>query len=219
VKKYVLILTLFLTSLILQAKTLEQEEQENCSICLDGQLTKEVTLPCTHTYHKVCIKQWFAKKKTFICPLCKTTYESLPYPEEPEPREDLEALKRKIADATDLEQKDEDGYTLLHECVFHQYSDGIEELLHRGADINVTSKLGLAPLHIAALFGYYDEVKQLLAWKADAWIRDKNGKTAADLAHKHSRKEVCNFIEQKMKIKKPKKRDAIEMVAWAAAIF
>ena len=49
---------------------------KNCTICLDeikeANATffgREITLKCSHSYHKVCIQQWFDVKHK--CPLCQ----------------------------------------------------------------------------------------------------------------------------------------------------
>lgn len=50
-------------------------EIPECSICLDPIQNDFEKLSCNHTYHKVCIKEWFettlANKRETTCPLCK----------------------------------------------------------------------------------------------------------------------------------------------------
>ena len=46
---------------------------EDCSICLcefnEGDVCRRLPLPCAHTFHKVCIDEWFVNNSN--CPLCK----------------------------------------------------------------------------------------------------------------------------------------------------
>ena len=46
---------------------------EECSICLsefsEGDICRRLPLPCSHTFHKVCIDEWFVNNSS--CPLCK----------------------------------------------------------------------------------------------------------------------------------------------------
>ena len=48
------------------------EDNCECSICFESDVISENggALPCKHTFHKECIKQWFKMKNT--CPYCRT---------------------------------------------------------------------------------------------------------------------------------------------------
>lgn len=49
-----------------------------CTICLDS-FKFPVTIPCGHTFCKVCIsKFWEAKDKDFHCPVCNKTFDTRP---------------------------------------------------------------------------------------------------------------------------------------------
>lgn len=49
------------------------DEQEVCSICLEGLDDKVIAkLDCGHEYHVECIKEWLLRRNNF-CPLCKAT--------------------------------------------------------------------------------------------------------------------------------------------------
>ena len=41
-----------------------------CPICYDDVYIVNYTLPCGHTFHKHCLKQWTKKSNT--CPICRT---------------------------------------------------------------------------------------------------------------------------------------------------
>ncbi|CBY15711.1 unnamed protein product [Oikopleura dioica] len=57
---------------LLTTQFLEEEKNEQCSICLDG-LTEAVSLPCDHSFHASCIRTWLTTKNT--CPLCQKIIE------------------------------------------------------------------------------------------------------------------------------------------------
>jgi len=44
---------------------------EDCSICLETQKEKELTiLRCKHTFHQKCMRKWLENNRT--CPMCRT---------------------------------------------------------------------------------------------------------------------------------------------------
>ena len=57
-----------------QIKAKEENIKDQCSICLCNYNRNEdmVILPCNHTYHVSCLKEWFNNNNT--CPLCKQEY-------------------------------------------------------------------------------------------------------------------------------------------------
>lgn len=46
----------------------EQQEKEECVICLDEVETEWRELECHHRYHKQCIEEWIAVRAK--CPMC-----------------------------------------------------------------------------------------------------------------------------------------------------
>lgn len=55
-------------------------------------------------------------------------------------------------------------------------------LLAAGADVNALNAYGMAPLHLAARYGYAPIIDRLLAAGAKRELRDREGRFAADLA-------------------------------------
>jgi hypothetical protein len=54
-----------------------QNQEDTCSICLDPFGTRFVkNLPCGHTFHKGCIKNWSERSNT--CPTCRQPFRELP---------------------------------------------------------------------------------------------------------------------------------------------
>lgn len=56
-------------------------------------------------------------------------------------------------------------------------------LIDKGADINAVDINGNTPLHVASYYDYYYEnIEELISRGADRTIKNKDGKTAFDLA-------------------------------------
>jgi hypothetical protein len=53
-------------------------ERCECSICLEFVETQRdaKTLPCSHTFHRICIAEWLEKAAAKTCPLCRRAAES-----------------------------------------------------------------------------------------------------------------------------------------------
>lgn len=49
-----------------------KKEKGQCSICMEHYKVREsmITLPCFHTFHETCCRQWIVEKA--ICPVCMT---------------------------------------------------------------------------------------------------------------------------------------------------
>jgi len=46
---------------------------EECPVCLDSCCHKDLlTLPCGHSFHTICILEWFDKQMT--CPVCRRRF-------------------------------------------------------------------------------------------------------------------------------------------------
>ena len=66
------------------------EAEEECSICLSPLLNEpQLTMECSHKYHKTCITAWLKRKTT--CPLCHENKKLLPQP--PSPKEKTSCCK------------------------------------------------------------------------------------------------------------------------------
>ena len=62
------------------------------------------------------------------------------------------------------------------------HTDAAQELLRGGAALDAQSGKGLTALHCAAKDGRLEAARLLLTTGADVGLRDKDGKTVADLA-------------------------------------
>ncbi len=71
----------------------------------------------------------------------------------------------------------------------------VEYLIQKGAEINYQNSKGQTALMQAAYWGWLDNVKVLIKYKADASVRDKEGHTALDLAKASKHIDVADYLE------------------------
>lgn len=79
----------------------------------------------------------------------------------------LGIIDQLFAKGLQVEDRDEDGRTMLHEASFHGRSNLIAELIARGANVNAKDKWQDTPLDRACLNGHVDTVKALKAHQAE----------------------------------------------------
>ena len=83
---------------------------------------------------------------------------------------------------------DETDTTLLH-LAANAMPDILEMLLQHHADVNQQNDEGIAPLHVAAMWGNDDAVRLLLDYGADPVISDDDDMTPLDHAMGHPMSE------------------------------
>jgi ankyrin repeat protein len=67
-------------------------------------------------------------------------------------------------------------------------------LLENGAPPNVPQEGGWVPLHEAARIGDKEMVTVLLQNGADSQVRNKDGKTSAEMARTNGHEEIANLL-------------------------
>ncbi|MBN3317083.1 ANKL1 protein, partial [Atractosteus spatula] len=84
-------------------------------------------------------------------------------------------------------------------------------LLQHGADPNVRSVDDLTPLHIAALWGCYQNLKLLLQNGGDPSLKDQDGNRAADLAKQQDNRKCAQLLQeyQSYSLLQPEKEDLL----------
>ena len=86
------------------------------------------------------------------------------------------------------------GTQPLIQAVITQNIEQVKTLLSEGADVNIKTKDGQTPLHIAARNGQVDIVDMLLAKGADFTVQNSNGRTIAGLAKVNGHMEIFELI-------------------------
>jgi len=96
------------------------------------------------------------------------------------------------------------GWTPLHYAATNGHLTTMELLLDEHAYIDAASPNGTTPLMMAAHYGTAAAVKLLLAAGADPGLKNDQGLTAIDFAHRASRTEVAELIAAAIRGSQPK---------------
>ena len=89
----------------------------------------------------------------------------------------IEAVKQHLAAGTDVNAKDEDGYTLIHAVAGGGDKEIAELLIANGADVNAKRNDGETPLHRAVQEGHKEIVELLIDKGADVNAKGRAGHT------------------------------------------
>ena len=134
----------------------------------------------------------------------------------------IEAIKQHLAAGTDVNAKDDDGYTPLDYAVpagkeetadllrKHGGISGAEDSIHvaaimgnieavrqhlaAGADVNAKNQNGSTPLHLAPASGHKEIAELLIARGADVNAKNKYGVTPLHFAAGYGRKETVELL-------------------------
>jgi len=100
-----------------------------------------------------------------------------------------------------IDEPDSSGYTPLH-CAVHLRDEiSTHILLKLGANPNVADHDGLTPLHWAAFTGSKKCIKGLLEAGADIRAKDKNLRTAEEIASEFRNRDTWNMVVEELGIK------------------
>ena len=106
----------------------------------------------------------------------------------------IEAVKKHLDAGTDVNAKDEDGYTPLYAVAGGGHKEVAELLIAKGADVNPKREDGATPLLIAAVAGHKEVAELLIAKGADVNAKDKKGWTLLQHAVMMSKREIVGLL-------------------------
>ena len=118
--------------------------------------------------------------------------------------ENLEDIKNKLKDGTDINITDDKGNTLLHTNAAKNNLDIIKYILHNKGEVNKQNNDGDTPLTIAGIYGNLRAVKLLIKNGADTDIKNNKGLTPLESVIEFKKQgntsqdidEVINFLEK-----------------------
>jgi ankyrin repeat protein len=107
----------------------------------------------------------------------------------------VEIVEILIAHKANVNALNAEGATALHDAALAGKCAVAEALLNHGAQVDARDRDSQAtPLHLAASWGRRDVVELLLARGANPALKDKNGKTALDLATANGQSDVLSVL-------------------------
>ncbi|MGL4725902.1 MAG: ankyrin repeat domain-containing protein [Scandinavium sp.] len=109
----------------------------------------------------------------------------------------LEVLKAALTPGSQINDKDDDGYSLLILAVYHHQITTADWLLHQGADPNLSDGHGRTALMGAAFKGDIDAVKVLVADpRTNVNLQNHAGQTAAMYASLFGQQDILEYLVQ-----------------------
>jgi ankyrin repeat protein len=94
----------------------------------------------------------------------------------------------------DVNEKNEQGRTILFDLVLWNEPKVLTCLLESGADVNVVDQYGYTALHVAAGKGWVKICQLLLEKGANMNVRNEQDWTALDMATLHEKKEIIGLL-------------------------
>ena len=112
---------------------------------------------------------------------------------------DIDTVKCIVEDfKVDPNDKDNIGYTPLHEASFSGHLNVVKYFIDYGVNPAIKNEDGKTPLHLASYNGKLEIVKYLIEiCKVDSNIKDKDGKTPLNLAMDKKHFNIINYFNDK----------------------
>ena len=108
----------------------------------------------------------------------------------------IEAVKQHLAAGTDVNVKNDFGFTPLLKAAQFGRREVAELLIAKGADVSVKDKFGRTPLHCAADEGQTEVAELLIAAGADVNGRDNGDRTPLDFAVMKKQNEISDLLRK-----------------------
>ncbi|XP_074048123.1 unconventional myosin-XVI [Macrotis lagotis] len=102
----------------------------------------------------------------------------------------LNDIKQLLSSGGNINEKNDEGVTLLHMACASGYKDVASLILDHGADLNVVDNQYWTPLHLAAKYGQTNLVKLLLMYQANPNLLNCNEEKPSDIASSEFIKEI-----------------------------
>jgi hypothetical protein len=112
---------------------------------------------------------------------------------QPESKDRAAIIEQRLASGGDINAKDENGWTLLHEAAYEGDTEMLEMLLAKGADVNIKNDAGLTPLYYAVQENN-TTTELLLAKGADVEVRNVSGQTLLHTAAEAGNTDVVQML-------------------------
>ena len=114
---------------------------------------------------------------------------------------DIETVRRLIAAGTDVNARDERGWTAIAYAVYDAdakrgYAEVVQALIDAGADLEAAIGYGVRPLMLAAGYGEAEVVATLLNAGADVLAKNEGGFTALMMAKQKFYVDVINMLHE-----------------------
>lgn len=110
---------------------------------------------------------------------------------------DLSKVKQLLKEGSDVNRRNPEGFTPLHQAIRRNAPDICLTLLQSGADIEAQTSDGWRPLHCAAILGLEAAVRLCLDYKADWLAPTADGQTALHKACQSDNLEVVRILIEK----------------------
>lgn len=123
---------------------------------------------------------------------------------------DTGKIKDILDKGADLHWKNLEDQTFLHLAVRRNYLTTTTCLLENGANPNTQDAYGDTPLHDAAANNYISIAELLLECKTDISLKNKEGKTAFDLAVAAGAAEIVDAINDIVRKEKTKSGNILQ---------
>jgi ankyrin repeat protein len=107
---------------------------------------------------------------------------------------DLAKVKRLTQEGSEVDRKDEWGWTALYWAMRGKQKEVVEFLIAQGANVNVKGAKDLTPLHLAITNNQKELIEMLIAKGVDVNAKDEKGDTPLNLASQHNQKELIEML-------------------------
>jgi ankyrin repeat protein len=93
-----------------------------------------------------------------------------------------------------LDWQGDGGWTVIHECTYHNHSRILRILIDAGADLNIQDTDGWSALHLCANQNHPEIARMLIDAGADVNIQDNNGNNPLHLASVYRSDDIVDLL-------------------------